>query len=163
MITQVAGRTGRGQFGGKVFLQTYNPEHFSVKCAAAYDFPRFYREELNIRKAFHYPPFVKLIHLSFAGKKEEEVYSTSNKIANHIKYILKSKGHEELEEMVLGPNAAVVYKINQKYRYQILLKGSQEDFALLKAIVKYLFIKHKQKFIPKTVTTGLDTNPFYMM
>ncbi|SDK42818.1 primosomal protein N' [Natronincola ferrireducens] len=163
LVTQVAGRAGRGLDKGRVILQTYNPEHYSIYTAANHDFESFYKEELLLRKEFIYPPFVQLINICFTGKNEKEVYIVSEKITNNIKYILQAKGYSQYNEIVFGPNPAIISKINEKFRYQILLKNHEVPYHLLRSIVKYLLLDKRQKFIPSTITVSIDIDPLYIM
>ncbi|SES66008.1 replication restart DNA helicase PriA [Natronincola peptidivorans] len=163
LVTQVAGRAGRGLEEGRVILQTYNPDHYSICAAAQHDYNRFYKEELELRKEFAYPPFVQLININFSGKKSEDVYTVAEKISNNIKYILKGKGYNNYEEIILGPNPAMIAKVKERYRFQILLKDYNVPYSLLKAIVKYLLIDNRQKFIPQAISISVDINPSYIM
>ncbi|MCC5911967.1 MAG: primosomal protein N' [Clostridiaceae bacterium] len=163
LVTQVSGRSGRGKDKGKVILQTYNPDHYSIQAASQHHYHQFYSEEINLRKAFDYPPFTQLININFSGKNEKEVYSISQKIANNIKYILSNKGHSHHDDIIMGPNPAIIAKVNERYRYQILLKSHGVDFLLLKSIVKYLLIDNRQKTIPSSIILSIDINPFHMM
>ncbi|AOY78430.1 primosomal protein N' [Clostridium formicaceticum] len=163
LITQVAGRAGRGLEKGKVILQTFNPEHYSIAAASKHDYSSFYDEELNLRREFLYPPFVQLIHISFSSKNLEEVHTISQKITNNIKYILKAKGYTAYDEIVLGPNPAIIAKVKERYRYQVLLKNHEVPYTLLKSIVKYLLIDNRQKFVPARVTVGIDIDPLYIL
>ena len=73
LITQVAGRAGRGKDPGKVIVQTYNPDHFAIQASRNYDYERFYYKELQIRKAFHYPPYYDILLIGFQGKVRRRV------------------------------------------------------------------------------------------
>lgn len=163
LITQVAGRAGRGDREGLVVLQTHTPEHYSIKAAINHDYLGFYQEELALRKAFHYPPFVQLYAINFSGKEWERVAAYSQKIGEMMAYVLKNKGIADPREILLGPNEAVIPKINQQYRYQILLKSVGVDSSLLKSLIKYFFIQHRQKYVPKDITVTIDLNPYHMM
>lgn len=163
LVTQVAGRAGRGNDKGKVIIQTYNPTHYSILAAAQHDYLSFYKEELPLRKEYLYPPFAQLIIINFSGKKEEEVYTVSQKIANNIKYILKSKGYDRYNEIVFGPNPAIVTKVNEKYRYQVLLKDIDVPYSFLKSMIKYLLIDNRQKCVPTSVSLSIDIDPLHTM
>ncbi|SNR90879.1 replication restart DNA helicase PriA [Anaerovirgula multivorans] len=163
LVTQVAGRAGRGSEKGKVVIQTYNPQHYSILAASQHDYDSFYKEELPIRKEYFYPPFVQLININFIGKKEEEVYTVSKKIANNIKYILKSKGYNKYDEIVFGPNPTIIAKVNEKYRYQLLLKDIDVPYRFLKSILKYLLMENRQKFVPASISLSIDIDPLYTM
>ncbi|ABR48937.1 primosomal protein N' [Alkaliphilus metalliredigens QYMF] len=163
LITQVAGRAGRGLDPGVVILQTYDPDHYSILAASKHDYRTFYEDELMIRKAFGYPPFNKLINLNFSGVSEMQVITVTKKIVDGIKYILNKKGFIDLDEVILGPNPSVIGKINRKYRYQVILKDQGVPFILLKKVVKYLLIDQRQRFIPDTIHSSIDINPYSML
>ena len=163
LATQVAGRAGRGTEKGKVILQTYMPEHYSIDAAAHHNYHRFYNEEIIIRKEFHYPPFTRLININFSGKNLNEVYVVTEKVSNYIKYILNSKGYKDYNNIIFGPNPSIIARINQRYRYQILLKDAEAPYMLLKSIVKYLLIDNREKCIPKSIAAGIDIDPLYIM
>ncbi len=163
LVTQVAGRAGRGETEGHVLLQTFDPGHYSIMAATGHDYEGFYEEEILLRKEFHYPPFTNLISLNFSGKNENEVAAYAGKMAEMIRYILKGKGINELQDVLLGPNESVITKINENYRYQILLKNLGVEMKLLKSIIKYFFIQHRQKYVPRTITVSIDLNPYNMM
>ncbi|MDR5658325.1 primosomal protein N' [Serpentinicella sp. ANB-PHB4] len=158
---QVAGRAGRGIDPGKVVLQTYNPDHYSIALASKQDYKAFYNKEIGIRKAFDYPPFSKLVTIGFTGENEDEVYNVVLKITEIIKYISKSKGFNDVDTNILGPNAAMIYRIKNKYRFYILIKSSKDSHPLFKSIIKYLLVENKEKFIPKNILTSIDMNPIY--
>ncbi len=163
LITQVAGRAGRGSDPGEVVLQTYDTEHFSILAASNHDYSSFYNEESMIREAFVYPPYCNLISIHFTGPNEEEVKNTASKIIKMMQYVLNAKGYTNLQETLLGPNEAVIKKINKRFRYQILIKDHQIEYRLLKSIIKYFIIQHREKYIPKTVAVQIDANPYSLM
>lgn len=159
LITQVAGRAGRGLDEGKVILQTDNAHHYSIETAREHDYINFFNEEIQIRKEFIYPPFVAMIAINFSGKNKNEVKITTEKIYRAIEYVLIEKGISDLEEVLLGPNEAIIPKISQKYRYNILLKDYNVSISILKGIISYFVIKHRSKYIPKNVKVSVDINP----
>jgi primosomal protein N' (replication factor Y) len=120
LMTQVAGRSGRGLKGGKVVIQTYNPEHYAIQAAKDHDYQEFYREEIEYRRALRYPPFASLISLI--------VSSPDNKRAQqHAEVIVKKLNSGE----VLGPVPAPIPRLRGRYRWQILIKsGNIPDIAL---------------------------------
>ena len=160
LVTQVAGRAGRGLDEGRVILQTYEPDHYSIVASTNHDYNSFAEDELIIRREFGYPPFNNLILLNFSGKVEKEVERVANSVANHIKYILYSQGYEILDHIILGPNPSMISRVKENYRYQILLKDLDVPFSLLKKAVKYLLIDHRGKHIPQKLTCTIDINPF---
>ena len=163
-VLQVSGRAGRGFDEGKVILQTYNPEHYSIMLAAKQDYISFFEKEVELRKAFNYPPFSKLINITFTGENEKETYLAITKITDNIKYILKSKGYtNDLDDIVFGPNEGMIYRVKNKYRFYVLLKGNKENYTLLKAIIKYLLIDSRQKFVSDNIITSIDMNPLFIV
>ncbi|WP_051569126.1 primosomal protein N' [Alkaliphilus transvaalensis] len=163
LVTQVAGRAGRGMEEGLVILQTFDPHHYSIQTASKHNYLDFYQEELMIRREFEYPPFSNLITINFSGSNEKEVSSYAEKMAAMMKYVLKGKGCSKINDVLLGPNESIITRINQKYRFQIILKDQEIEYNLLKGIVKYFFIQHRQKYVPRTITVSIDTNPYNMM
>lgn len=161
LLTQVAGRAGRGEDLGSVVLQTYKPEHYSIEEAMKQDYTGFYKREIALREAFEYPPFTVLYLVNLMGEEEEKVYQTAVKIAKGIRYILKNQGYEQaLEESILGPNPSVITKINKNYRYRIILKNTEIEKELLKKVLKYVCINKRKQFVPEEVSVSLDFNPY---
>lgn len=160
LVTQVAGRAGRGLDAGQVILQTYEPNHYSIIASTKHDYESFVRDELTIRKEFLYPPFTNLILLNFSGKNENEVSHTANLVVNHIKYILHSQGYKNLDNTILGPNPSMISKVKESYRYQILLKDADIPYGLLKKAIKYLLIDNRSKYISQKLVCTIDINPF---
>jgi primosomal protein N' (replication factor Y) len=117
LLTQAAGRAGRGQRPGQVLLQTLNPDHYAIRFAAAQDYEAFYRKELNFRRLMHYPPFTAMAMLLVRSKKLEEALALSGKLGHHL-----GKLPEGIR--MLGPAAAPVVRLKTDYRYQFLLKAS---------------------------------------
>lgn len=163
LITQVAGRAGRGLQEGRVILQTYDPYHYSIASASKHNYMEFYKEEILIRKEFGYPPFNNLIALNFSSGNDNELYRYVNKMAETFRYVLKSKGIENTADILLGPNAAILSKINNKYRYQILFRDDGVEISTLKGLIRYFFLQHRDKYLPKTINVGIDINPYNLM
>ncbi len=142
LITQVAGRTGRGDRRGKVILQTYNPDNPILKMAAEHNYKSFYNDEIPKRRELSYPPYSNLIHLLYADKDpkkcEEESHNLSKEI---IQEIVKNRKNMEL----VGPSPAFLPKIDGKYRWQILLKVYEKENLdeITGKVVKYTSQKWK--------------------
>jgi len=117
LLTQVAGRTGRGKTLGKVIIQTYNPDNFTIQCAAQEDYKKFYEEEIKIRRTFSYPPFSNLIKLTYQNENEVKARNESDKMYEK----LRAQGLEPMIQ-ILGPSPCFIPKLKGKYRYQLLLK-----------------------------------------
>ncbi|MDR4509945.1 MAG: primosomal protein N' [Candidatus Brocadiaceae bacterium] len=119
LISQVAGRTGRGPKGGRVLVQSYNPKHYSIAHAAAHDYDGFARKELEYRKQLNYPPFGKLARILFRSSKENVLEEKSSAVADKLKEIAQKKG---ILMDILGPSPAPITKINDLFRWHLLLK-----------------------------------------
>jgi primosomal protein N' (replication factor Y) len=135
LLTQVAGRTGRGKDKGTVIIQTYNPENPAIRAASAHDFNEFYQNEIKEREELKYPPFAKLIKLLYNNKSSEIAEAKAIKIAAEID---RKLGLENLNFNLIGPSPAFISKIAGNFRWQILLKiDTNKDEDVIK-IVKLL-------------------------
>jgi primosomal protein N' (replication factor Y) len=117
LLTQAAGRAGRGQTPGIVLIQTINPDHYAVRCAAAQDYEAFYAKEIEFRRLMHYPPFGALANVIVRGVREEEALGRSAALGRLL--LPPPDGVK-----VLGPAAASVARVKNEYRYQMLLKSA---------------------------------------
>jgi primosomal protein N' (replication factor Y) len=117
LLTQVAGRAGRGSVPGIVLIQTINPDHYAVRMAAAQDYQAFYEKELNFRKMMHYPPFSAMANLLVRSEKKEMAMRMSTELGH-----LLTPSPEKLR--VMGPAEAPVPRLKNEYRYQFLIKAA---------------------------------------
>ncbi len=158
LLTQVGGRTGRGELDGHVVLQTYEPEHYSIKMAQNHDYIGFYDMEIDLRREFSYPPFINLINLLFSSKDEREVGKTVNDVFTELRSEIDRNIEDYNNENILGPNPSLVYKVKDRFRYQILVKCSDEELEIIKKIIKKTCIIDKEKKY-KNTKIGIDINP----
>lgn len=133
LLTQVAGRAGRGESPGKVVLQTCFPEHYAVQFAAAHDFRGFYDKELRYRSWMHYPPFNAVANVLVRGEKLDDVLKFSGLLGRW----LEKTSHVGIR--VLGPAAAPLTRLKRDYRYHFLLKSASREKlnALLRSMLTY--------------------------
>ncbi len=117
LLTQVAGRAGRGELPGEVLVETYYPEHYAIRFAAKQDFEGFFDQELHFRKMMHYPPFTALANVVVRDRKIENAIRWSRQLAEYFAPA-ESKGVR-----VLGPAAAPLAKLKREFRFQFLLKS----------------------------------------
>ena len=122
LITQAAGRSGRGEIPGRVFIQSYQPEHYSIQCAAKQDYKRFYEEEIILRRQMEYPPFSSLFTVLISGGDEKEVIEGAQCLG-HIMNAYNRKGRFT----ILGPTPAVLSKLKNEYRWRIIVKCKEEE------------------------------------
>ena len=144
LLNQVAGRSGRGTKDGKVIIQGFNLDHYSIKYASVHDYVSFYNEEMKIRKSLSYPPYIDLTLIKIVSTDYNLAYSESVKIKEYlVKYNIK----------VLGPSSNI-NKINNKYYIHLVLK-----YKKLESIYKYiLYIVDKYK-LNKKINVEIDINP----
>lgn len=160
LLTQVGGRAGRGEYDGKVILQTYEPEHYSIVTAKSHDFISFYNKELSIRKEFNYPPFTDIINIIVSGENEKDTYNISNFIAEEIRQLIYKKTNSlEKREIVIGPMDAPIYKIKGKYRRQIIIKTNKSDILMVTKAIDWVNKKNREKKDYKKVNVSIDINP----
>jgi primosomal protein N' (replication factor Y) len=117
LLTQAAGRAGRGETPGIVFIQTVNPDHYAIRCAAAQDYEQFYKKEIEFRRLMHYPPFGALASIIIRARQEEEAIARSAALGRLL--MPNPEGAQ-----VLGPAPAPVSKLKNEFRYQMLIKTS---------------------------------------
>jgi len=117
LLTQAAGRAGRGSLPGIVLIQTINPDHYAVRFASAQDYPGFYEKEIQFRKLMRYPPFSALANVLVRSEDQEEALAMSSELGRFL-----DPTPEGLR--LLGPAEAPVAKLKKEYRYQLLLKAA---------------------------------------
>ena len=131
LVTQVAGRTGRGEKGGRVLVQTFSPDHPAIMAAVRHDFETFAAGELPARKKYEYPPFGSMIRLVVRGPAEPVAAEFADQIATRLRASLDKAG---LHSRVLGPAPAPIAKLRGNFRFQIQLQGG--DGAALRQAVR---------------------------
>ena len=124
ILTQVAGRSRkRKRITGKVIIQTYNPDNFSIQCSKKQNYKMFYDTEILIRKQLKYPPFCDIIVIGFNSLNEKTIIDISNKTYNYLKKRLYEVKEENQELKIFKPMPAPINKIQNRYRYRIIIKG----------------------------------------
>ncbi|MCI8575879.1 MAG: primosomal protein N' [Bacilli bacterium] len=130
LLYQASGRAGRGSLKGEVVIETFNPDNHILNCVKDQDFLRFYEYEMNIRKTLKYPPFYYLAHLVIKSKSYENAKTEATKVASFLKRKLSKTS------IVLGPTTANMFRINNVYHFEIMIKYRFDDF--LKSALKEL-------------------------
>ncbi len=132
LLSQVSGRSGRGNVPGKVILQTYNPDHYAIKLASKNDYIGFYNEEMKIRLSNKYPPYFYLSYLIVKSKDYEYLSNEVNRICNLLKVKLP-------KFEILGPTVCTPFKINNVCRFGILIKYKYEEnlFSVLRDLIDH--------------------------
>jgi primosomal protein N' (replication factor Y) len=154
LLTQVAGRAGRGHMPGKVVLQTYFPDHYAVQYAAQHDFAGFYDKELRFRSWMHYPPYSALANVLVRSNKLDEALRWSGILG---KWFEKTR-HEGIR--VLGPAAAPILRLKQDFRYHFVVKSASRQ--KLNALLRSMLVHAMQEKIPRTQVT-VDVDAVWLM
>ena len=126
LLTQVVGRAGRGGKSGRAVIQTYTPMNDVIRCAAEQDFQRFYEGEIRMRRARRYPPFADLFTITVSGTEEGVVLRAAVGVRETLRRLCADPQLSSLETEVLGPAPAPVLKVNNRYRYRVILVGKNE-------------------------------------
>jgi len=159
LLTQVAGRAGRGDVFGEVVIQTFNPDHYSILRAKDHDYIGFYQEEIQFRKALEYPPFSRLINFRMVGNSERRTKATAEEMGRIGQSLLK-KGYGRGIE-ILGPSTAPFAKMRGKFRWQMLAKGKSPQ--LLHRFTKELAFGMEVQLKGKGVHLDIDVDPVFVL
>ena len=153
LLTQVAGRAGRGEFTGRVFFQTYNPEFYALESAKSQNYREFYEKEIISREEFDYPPYSKIVRFIISSQNSFRAEKAAAEIALNLCTIIEKYGVSERLE-VLGPSPCVIERINSYYRFQIIIKNKLENKG-------HQFISSfiNKITMPKDVKLSVDVDP----
>lgn len=153
LLTQVAGRAGRGEFAGKVLFQTYNPDFYALESAKSQNYREFYDTEIAAREEFDYPPFSQIIRLILSSQNNFRAEKSAQEIALRLCIMIEKYGISERLD-ILGPTPCVIERINGQYRFQILIKnkmsgkGHQFVSSFLNKVI-----------MPKDIKLAIDVDP----
>ncbi len=151
ILTQVSGRAGRADKEGKVYIQTYEPMHYSIVESAKNDYNGFYKQEISLRKSMNYPPFSNIFVVMFTGENEKEVIQ----LLFNLKQVLIK--NNSIGYMVYNPTPAVISKIKKRYRWKIIIKG--EDEVILRNFVVQSVNEFRVKNNVNNININLNLNP----
>ena len=148
LLSQVSGRAGRSNLPGEVIIQSYNPEHYSIRLAQEHDYLHFYQTEIEIRKALNYPPYYYITGVNISSLDYDLGFSEAKKIGTYLrKNVLTTT-------QILGPSMANVFKVNNVYYYQCIIKYNKDD-KLDKVLMKLDEIYK----LNNKVDIAIDVNP----
>ena len=147
LLSQVAGRSGRSEKEGEVILQTFNPDHYAIALTKTHDYLSFYQKEMEIRKTLKYPPYYYLCDLKISGKNPQELLGEALKIKRSLERNLEGV-------ILLGPSNSSVFKMNNIFRYHIIIKYKKDDglYDILSKILEHYKTLSKYKI-------DIDFNP----
>ena len=149
LLCQTSGRSGRSKNQGKVIIQTFNKDHYAIKYSKEHDYIGFFKKEMDIRRKLKYPPYYFLCYLKISGKDDNYILNEANKIKRSLERNLSST-------IILGPSPATVFKINNIYRYGIIMKykSSKDLYDVLRKIMNHYQSNNK-------VVIDIDFNPIH--
>lgn len=159
LLTQVAGRAGRGPKGGAVFVQTSLPEHFAITCASTHDFNGFAERELDARRSPLYPPYCRLVNIVVSGTAEVETQEAADLTATWVSGLLEAKKLPGLD--MLGPAPCPIDRIRGRWRWHIILRSSHN--AQLGQVARYFFEKFDLPKGKADLRLSLDRDPVVLM
>ena len=153
LLTQVAGRAGRGEFAGKVYFQTYNPDYYALASAKSQNYDEFYATEIVAREEFDYPPFSQIIRLILSSANNFRAEKSAQEIALRLCTMVEKFGISERLE-VLGPTPCVIERINGMYRFQLIIKNKMGEKG-------HQFISSflNKITVPKDIKLAIDVDP----
>ncbi|MCP1490715.1 primosomal protein N' (replication factor Y) [Peribacillus frigoritolerans] len=155
LLTQVSGRAGRHQLPGEVVIQTYTPEHYSIELSALQDYDAFYEREMYLRRQSHYPPYYYVVLITVSHEDLMKTVSVTEKITNYLGSRLNR------DSVVLGPVASPISRINNRYRYQCLIKYKREPD--LNQHLRTLLEHYQKETAQNHLQISIDLNPQIML
>jgi len=160
LLAQVAGRAGRGDVPGRVILQTYNPDHFSILAAREQDFDAFYRQEIEFRKALGYPPVTRMVQIRISGRSKDMVAACAEKMGAHARNLAAGDANYRSIRL-LGPIEAPLARIADHYRWQMLVIGDR--VGALHRLVHATVHGSGGVAGKKDIAVALDVDPVFLM
>ncbi len=147
LLSQVAGRSGRSEKTGEVIIQTFNPDHYAIDLVKTHNYLGFYEKEMNIRRMLKYPPYYYLCNIRVSGKDADYIYTESLKIKRSLDRNIPN-------DIVLGPSNSSVFRVNNIFRYNIIIKYKKDDdlYEILNKIIEHYKTNSKIK-------VDIDFNP----
>ncbi len=159
LLTQVAGRAGRGSVAGEVIIQTYNPDHYSLRCAQKHDFEGFYGQEMRFRTQLNYPPLSRMINIRCEGEDRGRVARQAAVLGDCARALCAPENFGG-RVAVLGPAQAPWEKLKSRYRFQLLLRSA--DLNALRSFCSRL-LDAAAKACPRDVRMIVDVDPLFLM
>ena len=154
LLTQVAGRAGRGEVEGEVVVQAFSPFHPAIQYARRHDFEGFYDQEIEFREQLKYPPIGRVAMVALKGRSEDKVRFS----ADHVRRELDLLGKGLRELVVAGPAPASILRVDGVYRYHIMLRTTQ-----MKSLSRLLAKMEAETRLPEDVEMSIDIDPVDMM
>ncbi|WP_156289017.1 primosomal protein N' [Oceanobacillus salinisoli] len=155
LLTQVSGRAGRHELTGEVFVQTYTPDHYSIKLASEYNFLDFYKQEMGMRKKFQYPPYYFLALITVSHENKVKVVQTTQRM---VQLLIKKVNQNTV---VLGPTPSPIPRIKDRYRYQCMIKYRNEPN--LRTFLNKIIDQFSDEIKKDNLLISVDLQPYHLM
>ncbi|MEE9583416.1 MAG: primosomal protein N', partial [Dehalococcoidales bacterium] len=128
LLSQVAGRAGRGPLGGRVIIQSYCPQHYAIQAAVRHDYASFYKQEIAYRRQLHNPPFSRLVRLTYSHPSDALCHKEAARMKRLLASEIESKGVYNIN--LIGPAAAFIHRLRGRFHWQLTLRGSEPSAFL---------------------------------
>jgi primosomal protein N' (replication factor Y) len=158
LLTQVAGRAGRGKRRGKVLIQSYVPYHYAIQYAQTHDYRGFYDKEVRVRQVLRFPPHFRLISVLATGKSVDTTRSVMKSFCDHLRNAAFRHGNAIT---VLGPAPAPIEKIQDMYRWRVLIRGI--DHKLMKLVLQKALDRQSEVPGKSRVRLTIDVDPLDLL
>ena len=158
LLTQVAGRAGRGKIPGTVIVQAHNPDHYVFDYVPQHDYNGFFETEMRLREKLNYPPFTQLVALEIESETEPE----GEAAVHHLKQFLSEPVRESPGIELLGPSRAAMYRINNRYRWHLILR-SQETGPMQSLVTQCLANQQLRKLASSKIKITVDVDPMNLL
>lgn len=155
LLTQVSGRAGRDKLPGEVYVQSYTPEHYAITLAKDQLYEPFYDQEMAMRRASGYPPYYYVVNIQFT---HEDLLTVAGYAEQTVRFL---QGQLSGSTIIIGPSASLIARVNNRYRYQCLIKYKKEP--KLADVMQQLIKIHRSEWIKKGATLSIDMNPTSVM
>lgn len=163
LLTQVAGRAGRGELPGRVIIQSYNTEEFSILAACRHDYKSFYEQEIILRKEMGYPPFTVIAVLMSSAVNDRDALEGSKIIKDIICRIFVKKALPSNKYLILGPMKPPIAKIKNKYRWRLVIKAERDQLDNLICVLREAFDEYNKVNGRNGAELNMDINPTDML
>jgi len=161
LLSQAAGRSGRGEQGGEVIIQTFNPDHYAIRASMQHNFELFFHMESRLRRELGYPPFCHLACVRLSGNSRDRTAQAAEQMVNRLQGILGGWPKRGQEIQILGPAEAPIAKLKGKNRWQILVKAQRA--GLIQHLLANADKLWRKELQAKGVHLVLDVDPYQML
>jgi primosomal protein N' (replication factor Y) len=161
LLTQVAGRAGRGQRPGEVLVQTYAPQHYAVQFARTHDFKAFYKREIEFRKIVRFPPASRAIAVIVAAKEIGHARAQAGNLGAMLRRVVRGRQESDPALRVFGPAPSPISKLRDLHRYRLLILGQKS--AVMRAMLADALARFEKNYPKPKVQVVVDVDPLDML